>query len=72
MQKKYTARAKRALVLAESCARELGHNYIGTEHLLVGLMSEGVGTAARVMMASGIQREKMIELITEFIAPKAN
>lgn len=72
MQKKYTARAKKALVLAEACARDLGHNYIGTEHLLVGLISEGVGTAARVMMAAGIQREKMIELITEFIAPKAN
>ena len=36
MQKKYTARAKKALVLAEACARDLGHNYIGTEHLLVG------------------------------------
>ncbi|MBR5338432.1 MAG: ATP-dependent Clp protease ATP-binding subunit [Lachnospiraceae bacterium] len=72
MQKKYTARAKKALLLADSCARELGHNYIGTEHLLVGLISEGMGTAARVMMAAGIQREKMVELITEFIAPKAN
>ncbi len=72
MQKKYTARAKKALILAENNARELGHNYIGTEHLLVGLISEGMGTAARVMMAAGIQREKMIELITEFIAPKAN
>ncbi|MBE6015130.1 MAG: ATP-dependent Clp protease ATP-binding subunit [Lachnospiraceae bacterium] len=72
MQKKYTARAKKALVLAEAAAKQLEHNYIGTEHLIVGLLTEGQGTAARVMYASEIDRDKIMDLISEVISPKAN
>jgi len=45
----FTPRAKRVLELALEEARQLGHNYIGTEHLLLGLLREGEGVAARVL-----------------------
>ena len=69
MQKKYTAKAKKALVMAESIAKSLEHNYVGTEHLLIGLISEPNGTAAQVMHIEGIDKNKMLKLIEELIAP---
>lgn len=45
----FTPRAKRVLELALEEARQLGHSYIGTEHLLLGLLREGEGVAARVL-----------------------
>ena len=49
MEIPFTPRAKRVLELALEEARQLGHNYIGTEHLLLGLLREGEGVAARVL-----------------------
>jgi ATP-dependent Clp protease ATP-binding subunit ClpC len=49
----FTPRAKKVLELALEEARRLGHNYIGTEHLLLGLIGEGEGVAARVLNAAG-------------------
>lgn len=49
----FTPRAKKVLELALDEARRLGHNYIGTEHLLLGLVREGQSTAARVLVAQG-------------------
>lgn len=71
MQKKYTAKAKKAISLAENEAKRLGHNYIGTEHLLVGLVAEGTGTAAKVLSSAGIDKDKMLKLISELISPNS-
>ena len=55
----FTPRAKRVLELAWDEARQLGHNYIGTEHLLLGLIREGEGVAARVLENLGIDLNKV-------------
>jgi len=55
----FTPRAKRALELAVDEARLLGHNYVGTEHLLLGLLREGEGIAARVLTHMGLDRKKV-------------
>ena len=55
----FTPRAKKALELAAEEARSLGHNYIGTEHLLLGLVREGEGVAAQVLLNLGIDLEKV-------------
>ena len=54
---RFTPRARRAVVLAQEEARELGHNYIGTEHLLLGLLREGEGVAARALGSLGMTLE---------------
>jgi ATP-dependent Clp protease ATP-binding subunit ClpA len=63
----FTPRAKRVLELALRAALDLGHNYIGTEHELLGLLAEGEGVAAQVLVASGLSavdvRAKVIELL---------
>ncbi|MCL2924294.1 MAG: AAA family ATPase, partial [Trichodesmium sp. MAG_R04] len=55
----FTPRAKRVLELSLEEARQLGHNYIGTEHLLLGLIREGEGVAARVMENLGVDLSKV-------------
>ncbi len=55
----FTPRAKRVLELSLEEARQLGHNYIGTEHLLLGLIREGEGVAARVMENLGVDLTKV-------------
>src|ERR1051326_2036853 len=57
----FTPRAKRVLELAVDEARQLGHNYVGTEHLLLGLIREGEGVAARVLAELGLDRKKVRE-----------
>jgi ATP-dependent Clp protease ATP-binding subunit ClpC len=57
----FTPRAKRVLELAVDEARQLGHNYVGTEHLLLGLIREGEGVAARVLVELGLDRKKVRE-----------
>ncbi len=52
-------RAKRVLELSLEEARQLGHNYIGTEHLLLGLIREGEGVAARVLENLGVDLTKV-------------
>src|SRR5580698_6227176 len=54
-----TPRAKRVLALSLEEARQLGHNYIGTEHLLLGLIREGEGVAARVLENLGVDLSKV-------------
>ena len=53
----YTSRAKKVLELAMSEARELSHSYVGTEHLLLGLLREEKGIAAQVLVHSGLRTE---------------
>ena len=69
MQEKFTRQAKAALKLAESTARSWKHSYIGTEHILVGLLDEQEGTAGKVLEEFGVDREKLESLITKLIAP---
>ena len=57
MFERFTDRARLVVVLAEEEARMLGHNWIGTEHLLLGLIREGDGVAAKVLESLGISLE---------------
>lgn len=72
MNKPYTAKAKKALALAGKMSRNLHHNYIGTEHLLLGLLHEGSGVAACVLMSNGVEEEKLVQLIEDLIAPSSD
>ena len=72
MNRPYTAKAKKALALAGKMSRSLHHNYIGTEHLLLGLLREGSGVAACVLMSNGVEEEKLEQLIEELIAPSSD
>ncbi|HEY5132681.1 MAG TPA: ATP-dependent Clp protease ATP-binding subunit, partial [Candidatus Krumholzibacteriaceae bacterium] len=63
-----TPRAKRVLELAVEEARFLGHNYVGTEHLLLGLIREGEGVAARVLLELGVDRKRVREEIMKSLA----
>ena len=64
---KFTQRAKKAVEIANEVALELGHNYIGTEHLLYGLAKEGSGVAAKVLENQNIKPEDIIDKIIELI-----
>ncbi len=52
---RYTPQAKEALSLAVGVAESLNHGYVGTEHLLIGLLQEGTGVAARVLEENGVE-----------------
>ena len=67
MTYKFTSRAKKALELANEIALELGHNYIGTEHLLYGLAKEGSGVASKVLENQEVTSEEIINKIIELI-----
>ena len=54
MFERFTDRARRVIVLAQEEARTLQHNYIGTEHLLLGLIREGEGVAAKALASKGV------------------
>ena len=54
MFERFTDRARRVIVLAQEEARALQHNYIGTEHLLLGLIREGEGVAAKALASKGV------------------
>jgi ATP-dependent Clp protease ATP-binding subunit ClpA len=64
---RFTDRARRVVVLAQEEARELNHNWIGTEHLLLGLIREGEGVAARALESLGVSladvRREIVEII---------
>lgn len=69
MHEKYTAQAKKVLALAEKTAKKCHHSYIGTEHLLLGLLMEPEGTAGILLNDFGVQQEKLLSLIDRLIAP---
>lgn len=68
-QSEFTAKAQAAMLLAERCARGFHQSYVGTEHILVGLMREGSGVAARVLLDNGVNEQDVVELIRDFVAP---
>ena len=67
MFERFTDRARRVVVLAQEEARNLNHNYIGTEHILLGLIHEGEGVAAQALEAMGISLESVREQVEEII-----
>ena len=67
MMYKFTARAEKALELANEIALELGHNYIGTEHILYGLSKEGTGVASKVLQNQNISDEDILKEIEMLI-----
>jgi ATP-dependent Clp protease ATP-binding subunit ClpC len=67
MFERFTDRARRAVVLAQEEARLLNHDYIGTEHLLLGLIHEGKGVAAKALESLGISLEAVRQNVEEMI-----
>lgn len=72
MQKPYTKKAEKVLEIAKKASRSMHHSYIGTEHLLIGLLGEGSGAAAKVLSSVGVDEERILELIENLIAPSGN
>ena len=70
MMPRYTKKAETALHLAELAAKEFRQNYIGTEHILLGLLRERTGVAANVMFDNGVEEGQVIEMIRDLIAPE--
>jgi prophage maintenance system killer protein len=64
----FTPRSKKVLELARKEAKRLCHNYIGTEHLLLGLVREGEGVAAQVLDGLGADRARVVEEVTQLLA----
>jgi ATP-dependent Clp protease ATP-binding subunit ClpC len=64
---RFTEKAEKAINLAQQSAIALGHNYVGTEHLLLGLVKEGTGVAARVLQSQGVTEDKVLKAIEELI-----
>lgn len=69
MQDKFTRQAANALKLAKTTAQSCNHSYIGTEHILVGLLKEKEGTAGRILEEFNVEEDALRQLIEELIAP---
>ncbi len=67
MYGRFTEKAEKAITFSQESAMALGHNYVGTEHLLLGLVKEGSGIAARVLQSQGVTEEKVMREIDELI-----
>ncbi len=64
---KFTEKAEKVIRLAKVAAKDLAHNYVGTEHFLVGLIEEETGVAYRVLFMQGVSREAVVEKIEDLI-----
>ena len=69
MMERYTPQAQEALGLAVEVAEGLNHGYVGTEHLLIGLLQEGTGVAAKVLDDNGVEEDRVTQLVSQLIAP---
>lgn len=69
MKEKFTKQALNALSLAEKAARIYGHSYIGTEHMLLGLMREKEGTAGLILEEFAAEEDRLCKMIDKFVAP---
>jgi ATP-dependent Clp protease ATP-binding subunit ClpC len=67
MFERFTDRARRVVVLAQEEARALEHNYIGTEHILLGLIREGEGVAAQVLVGLGADLKRVRQQVTHLL-----
>lgn len=72
MTYKFTNSAEKAIEIANNIAIELGHNYIGTEHILYGLVKEGTGVASKVLQNQGVTSEDVLSDIEELIGKEDN
>ncbi len=63
------SKGKKAIDIATRISKSLHHSYIGTEHILLGLLKEGTGVASQVLADNGVEYDKVLELIEELIAP---
>src|SRR5699024_5204756 len=63
----YTPRAKKVIELSQDEARKLGHSYVGTEHILLGLIREGEGVAARVLNNLGVSLNKARQQVLQLL-----
>jgi ATP-dependent Clp protease ATP-binding subunit ClpC len=72
MFERFNPQGRRVLVLAQDEARLLGHNFIGTEHILLGLLREGEGTAAKALTSLGVGLEPVRDKIEETIHPSGS
>ena len=68
MQSQFTDKAQHALAQASRCARSLKQGYIGTEHILVGLLKEDTGVAAKVLADNGVEAGQVMDMIRDLIA----
>lgn len=64
----FTQKASKALEIATKRAKMLHQNYIGTEHILLGLIAEGTGVASKVLAENGVVEEKLLDMIKDLIA----
>ena len=68
MQSQFTEKAREALHLASKCARSLIQGYVGTEHILAGLLKEQTGVAHRVLTDNGVELNQVLDMVRELIA----
>ena len=71
MDNRFTRQAENALALAEDVVKDLNHGYIGTEHILLGLLAEKEGAAGKVLEEFHVEPKKLLDLIQKLIAPPA-
>lgn len=69
MAELYTDKAQEALRLAKKASKKLKQNYVGTEHILLGLINEGTGVAAGVLSEAGVNEKNILKLVDQLIAP---
>ena len=72
MTYKFTKSSEDALKIASEIAVELGHNYLGTEHILYGLAEEQIGVASKVLEDQGVTPEKIMGKIEELVGVNEN
>ena len=72
MQPQFTDKAKAALILAERAAKSLRQSYVGSEHILIGLLRENTGVAATVLQNNGVDVVQLKEMIKDLIAPQSS
>ena len=65
----FTKKAKKALTIANRLSKAMGYNYVGTEHILAGLVKEGTGVAAEVLAANQVELNKLLTMVEELISP---
>lgn len=70
--KPYTSKAKKAIDLAARISKKMNYSYVGTEHILAGLIKEGTGVAAEVLTACNVEYDRLISMIEDLISPGDN
>jgi len=68
---KYTNKAKKALDIANRLSKSMHYSYVGTEHMLAGLLKEGTGVAYEVLTANGVELSKLLQMVEELISIEA-